>query len=473
MDTEAVVQGLTDVGYTGPLLDSAKFTEALQTGAKSPAFTKLISWLTDQIGSFSKIDETVQPTSTPEDSSHFLLELSTYLKELGCINVKLTTGNVNQRLANIDERLMLIEYLISELMACKISETKKEKDKKAVQITISESITAKCMREMLSALRFQKPPDNISPSVLFSKLQTKVADVMKQVPKELVGKPLFYGVLNSDQWEKLDKLHSEMNEEYTIRREMLLKRLDVTVQSFTWSERIRPKEDELNKCYNLKRDAMRREPDVTLAHLLAARDDLAVIEKTSSASVRKNTKSSINKVIIGAVPDRGGRPGEQPPPPPEIPSWQKDKVQGPQRGGFGGYRDNKSASSNFGQNFDKPQQQQFTSYSNPSPQYTQASGFGGGYGGNQNSFSSRGQGFGYNNRGGGFGNQSYGNQNSGGFGNQNYGNQSSGGYGNQGGYDRKSGGGQNRGGRVQGGWNQGGDSGYNNRNQGQGGGRRY
>lgn len=76
---------------------------------------------------------------------------------------------------------------------------------------------------------------------------------------------------------------------------------------------------------------MSREPDVMLAHLLAARDDLAIIEKTSNASVRKNTKSAINSVIIGAVPDRGGRSWEQEPPPPEMPPWQKDKVPTPQR----------------------------------------------------------------------------------------------------------------------------------------------
>jgi len=42
-------------------------------------------------------------------------------------------------------------------------------------------------------------------------------------------------------------------------------------------------------------------PDVHLSDLLAAREDLAIIEKMSSASVRKNTQSAINKVIIGRV----------------------------------------------------------------------------------------------------------------------------------------------------------------------------
>lgn len=58
------------------------------------------------------------------------------------------------------------------------------------------------------------------------------------------------------------------------------------------------------------------------------------MEKTSNATVRKNTRSEINKVIIGAVPDRGGRPYEQEPPPPEMPPWQKDRVPGPSTSGL-------------------------------------------------------------------------------------------------------------------------------------------
>lgn len=55
------------------------------------------------------------------------------------------------------------------------------------------------------------------------------------------------------------------------------------------------------KIYYAKRTQLKVEPDVDLSDLLAARTELAIIEKTSSSSVRKNTKSKINKVIIGMV----------------------------------------------------------------------------------------------------------------------------------------------------------------------------
>lgn len=85
---------------------------------------------------------------------------------------------------------------------------------------------------MLIALKFQKPPDNISAEALFKKLEDKLKEITSSAPRELVGKALFVGELSPAQWEKLDKLQEDMNVEYKMRRDMLLKRLDVTVQSF-------------------------------------------------------------------------------------------------------------------------------------------------------------------------------------------------------------------------------------------------
>ncbi|KAL6265658.1 hypothetical protein P5V15_002453 [Pogonomyrmex californicus] len=373
-----LLQMLQDVGYTGPMLDVNKLSDALKLGAKSPDFTSLISWFTEQLATFIDMDETVHATTSADDASSFLLELSFFLKEIGCMNEKLMTGHMNQRLANESERGILIEFLITELMACKLLETKYPEEEKQMEVTIDESDTARKLKNILVMLKFQKPPDNISPELLFSRLETKLSEVLKTVPSYHLGKPLIDVELSAKQWEQLNKLQEKMYKEYMIRRDMLLKRLDVTVQSFLWSDRIKSQETEVNTKYEERRKTLKNEPKVTLADLLAARDDLAVIEKTSNASVRKNTRSKINSVIIGAVPDRGGRPYEQEPPPPEMPPWQKDRVQGPpsfqggrggggrggsrsggggRGGGGGGYRDHKDSSNNFGQNLDYQQSQ--------------------------------------------------------------------------------------------------------------------
>lgn len=70
------------------------------------------------------------------------------------------------------------------------------------------------------------------PELLFSRLETKLSEILKTVSPDHLGKPLIDVELSANQWNELSKLQEEMHKEYTIRRDMLLKRLDVTVQSF-------------------------------------------------------------------------------------------------------------------------------------------------------------------------------------------------------------------------------------------------
>jgi hypothetical protein len=67
----------------------------------------------------------------------------------------------------------------------------------------------------------------------------QVKETLDKVPPELVGKPLFVGVLSDKQWHQLSALQQELQDEYCMRREMLIKRLDVTIQSFRASTNYR------------------------------------------------------------------------------------------------------------------------------------------------------------------------------------------------------------------------------------------
>lgn len=160
-------------------------------------------------------------------------------------------------------------------------------------------------------------------------------------------------------------------------------RLDVTIQSFKWSDKIKgkSKEKDINERYSNKIQVLEKlryggaRTDVVA--LLAARDKLAIIEKTSSANVRKNTKSKLQRHIIGKVPDRGGRTLEQQQPPKEMPSWQKRQPGSDNRGGGrGGGRGNFNQNQNRGnfhqnqQGFPPQQFQQKVSYNPSNQQYS-------------------------------------------------------------------------------------------------------
>ena len=58
-----------------------------------------------------------------------------------------------------------------------------------------------------------------------------------------MSKPLLKASLSNKQWEKVNFINSAMRQEYECRRDMLLKRLDVTIQSFNWSDRAKVRRD--------------------------------------------------------------------------------------------------------------------------------------------------------------------------------------------------------------------------------------
>lgn len=78
------------------------------------------------------------------------------------------------------------------------------------------------------------------------------------------------------------------------------------------------------------REALTSESDVSIAHVLAARADLSRLVPATSKTARQGTCCAINKVLMGSVPDRGGRPNELEAP---MPSWQSRREDGGGRKG--------------------------------------------------------------------------------------------------------------------------------------------
>lgn len=67
-------------------------------------------------------------------------------------------------------------------------------------------------------------------------VSVKVKELMTEYPGQ-IGKPLLKSKLSDKQWEGILEINKTLTQEYCIRREMLLKRLDVTIQSFMWSDK--------------------------------------------------------------------------------------------------------------------------------------------------------------------------------------------------------------------------------------------
>lgn len=78
-----------------------------------------------------------------------------------------------------------------------------------------------------------KPSDNVQAPDLFGKINERVVDRMTKRPG-LISKPLFTPskTLTDKQWSVIGTFQKELETEYNLRRQMLITRLDVTVQSF-------------------------------------------------------------------------------------------------------------------------------------------------------------------------------------------------------------------------------------------------
>nr|NP_651439.2 uncharacterized protein Dmel_CG5913 [Drosophila melanogaster]AAF56525.1 uncharacterized protein Dmel_CG5913 [Drosophila melanogaster] len=334
-----LVDSLKALSFQGHCQKQENLSRALDAGIESPDMQEVVLWLAHELHILRKTDERVnQGKALNKD---FSFELSLLLTELGCPYRELVQGPIEQRFKSRMALVQLLEYLTSELMTTKMVLKAQPVGPPCKRSKVDTNVQ-QVVENLAKDLQLGEVPKNINTKMLFEKITPRLEQAIKKTNPQVLSEPLLKlkKPLTDAQWQLLETLHRELEAEYNLRRQMMSTRLEATVQSFQWSESMRQRSNEIMDRFNRKM----RELDqfkvggkqTDLVALLAARSDLAIIEKTSSANVRKNTASKIQKHVIGRVPDRGGRANEHAPPPPEMPSWQQQRASGPPGGGRGG-----------------------------------------------------------------------------------------------------------------------------------------
>nr|XP_015825312.2 protein FAM98B [Nothobranchius furzeri] len=320
-----ILDSLGQLGYDGPLSEEKALLKASEGGLSSPEFVDLCRWLTSRLKPLCDLEESI--TSGPDDLSSLQVEVSGLLRELHCPHEEAVSGILQGSTGNRKDHLKLVLFLSSELQAAQIVGSRRAHEKH------QESSVCQELSSICETLKLQEPRQQEAAEV-FSQIQNKVEKLLKDLPNASAGKPVLKKSPSSEHWEKLRNINKVLSSEYECRRRMLIKRLDVTVQSFGWSDRAKVRVDSMARVYQPKRHNLRPQSTVGMADLLAAREDICNVVKTSSGSSREKTACAVNKVLMGRVPDRGGRPSEIEAPPPEMPPWQKRQDGG--GGGWGG-----------------------------------------------------------------------------------------------------------------------------------------
>ncbi|KAK3538284.1 hypothetical protein QTP70_034768, partial [Hemibagrus guttatus] len=283
--------------YQGPLLDDGALQAAFSGGAASPEFTKLCAWLVSELKLYCRLEENVHATNCPSEAEGFQLEMSGLLTELACPYSCLTRGDVTHRLLNANNCQLLLTFLISELESARmvLVNAPQRKAQDGGGSSCSELFLE--LKGICMSLGMSKPPSNITMFQFFSGIEKKLKEVLSKAPPRHVGEPLMTKALGPLHWEKLEVINQSLMNEYEVRRKMLLKRLDVTVQSFGWSDRAKSQTEKLAKVYQPLRSVLGFQSRVSVAHLLAAREDLSKILRTSSGKTREKTSCAINKIV--------------------------------------------------------------------------------------------------------------------------------------------------------------------------------
>jgi len=326
---ESIAIALKTIKYDGELLDKVKFNEALHGDTITPAFMQLIIWLTTQLKGYCNLEEIISG-----DVGAFVIEIKGFVRELG-----FPYGDILQvsGLNSAKGKMFLLDFLITELQACRMkcskSSTDVSKASTGEDMELDSNVIPKCIEKITETLQISNIA--ISTPLLIANIERKIKELQSKLPINYLDEPLLQKSLDEKQWSQVSRINDAMCEEYKGRRQVLIKRLDVTVQSFSWSDKIKKSPEDFAEVFQPIRSTLHADSTTSIVDILAARKDVCSVEKTSSGEARDATKCDINKVLIGRVPDRGGRPSLTAPPP-EMPRFQQRKPDLPRGGGRGG-----------------------------------------------------------------------------------------------------------------------------------------
>nr|XP_031314500.1 protein FAM98C isoform X6 [Camelus dromedarius] len=303
-----VARDLLALGYEG-------FPEMASPGTSCPDFRALCAQLAAELATLGVLKrereegaEALSAGGGPGAEEEFLRQLACLLGELYCPDRELCGGDGAVALRGPGARLRLLRFLCSELQAARLLRLRLhprldpspepsggeggEKGAEEGAGMVQELVLT------LQALGLSRP----TPGTLAS-----------QLLRELHAK------------EALESLSQGLRDQYCCRRRLLLKRLDLTTSAFHWSDRAEAQGEAMKAVLFPIREALTPESDVSISHVLAARADLSRLVPATSKTARQGTCCAINKVLMGSVPDRGGRPNELEPP---MPSWQSRREDG-------------------------------------------------------------------------------------------------------------------------------------------------
>ena len=120
--------------YSGHLLEDGKLWSAVEGGITSPDYAALVVALCAELKSTLDLQESVTLPQGSEDAESFQMELRGLLMEMKCPHPSLTS-ELNL-LSSCLQRLLVLDYLVSEVMAGRLVGVRQEKEQREEEMEV-------------------------------------------------------------------------------------------------------------------------------------------------------------------------------------------------------------------------------------------------------------------------------------------------------------------------------------------------
>ncbi|XP_036732318.1 protein FAM98C isoform X3 [Manis pentadactyla] len=282
----AVAQDLLALGYEG-------FLGAAPLGTPCPDFRALCARLAAELATLGawKREEGAGTLSAGDGpgEEEFLRQLAGLLRELHCPDQGLCGRDCAAALRKPGACLRLLRFLCSELQAARLLRLHARRNPRPVLPGWEGAEKgAGVVQELvltLQALGLPRPTQGTLASQLLWELHAKISELLPSLPPGSL-QALLSHPLDAPRWAQGE----------------VIKAVLTPIQ-----------------------EVLTPASDVSIAHVLAARADLSHLVPATSKAARQGTCCAINKVLMGNMPDRGGRPSELEAP---MPRWQSRREDG-------------------------------------------------------------------------------------------------------------------------------------------------
>jgi hypothetical protein len=223
----------------------------------------------------------------------------------------------------IEDRASVLEFLTAEAQACRLlahspptaqgvamSEPTASRTASDADTAIATSISRLCAVFDIDANRVATIGTTSQLCELLLEIQGCIQRSISslQALGQLLVQPEVASNLTETQLRECNDICEVLAKEHTLRKAMLLRRLEVTVQSFGYSPKAT--DDKFERVIRRVRSAVESgEYAVAIYHALFARDWLLDLECVSGGWDVGVVDSQVKRILMGSVPDRGGRVG--------------------------------------------------------------------------------------------------------------------------------------------------------------------